>query len=84
MGNGMNCVHDEVPDNVTLQPIAFASIDLSCAEWCHSNIEWDTVGMLYGLERFYHYCFAKEVCILTDHKALVLMISKVWTSCPTD
>ena len=32
--------------------------------------------VLHGLEKFHHYCFAKDVNIFTDHKPLVAMISK--------
>ena len=37
--DGINCRHDEVPDNATLQPIAFASKSLLHAEQHYSNTE---------------------------------------------
>ena len=49
---------------------------LSSAEWHHSNIKWVALGILYGLERFYHFYFAEEIYIITDHKPLVAMVSK--------
>ena len=73
---GMNCGLEEVPDNVTLCPIAFVSKHLSSTEWWYSNIEWKALGILHGLENFYHYYFAKEVHVITDHKPLVAMITK--------
>ena len=33
MHEGMNCKHEEVPGNVALHPIAFASKSLSSMEW---------------------------------------------------
>ena len=42
--DGMNCGHDEIPDNTMLHPIAFASKGLWSAKWCYSNIEWETLG----------------------------------------
>ena len=73
---GMNCGHDKVPDNVILCPIAFASKSLSSAEWWHNNIEWGELGILHGLKRFHHYCFAKEIYKIMDHKPLVVMVNK--------
>ena len=40
----MNCGHDEVPDNVTLNPITFAIKCLSSAEWWYSNIKWEPLA----------------------------------------
>ena len=61
---------------MTLCPIAFASKHLSSAEQWYSNTEWEALGILHGLEKFHHYCSAKEVYIITDHKPLVVMVSK--------
>ena len=72
----MNCGHDEIPDNATLHPTAFTSLSPLSAQWHYNNIEWESLGILHGLEKFHHYCFAKEVCVITDHKSLVAIISK--------
>ena len=72
---GMNCGHDEVPHNATLHPTVFANKGLSNAEECYSNIELEAIGILHGLEKFHHYHFAKDVCLITDHKPLVAIIS---------
>ena len=74
--NDMNYGCDEVPDNATLCPTALTSESLLSAEWCYSNIEWEAIGILHGLEKFHNYCFAKEVCVITDHKPLVAIINK--------
>ena len=31
--------------------------------------------MLHGLEKFHHYCFARKMCIITDHKPLGAILS---------
>ena len=59
-----------------LRPIAFASKSLPSAEQRYSNITREALGILHGLERFHHYCFAKEVSIITDHKPLVAIFKK--------
>ena len=56
--------------------IAFSRKSLSITEWCYSNITRKALRILHGLEMFYCYCFTKEVCIVTDHKPLVAIISK--------
>ena len=50
--DGMNCGHNEKPDNAILQLIAFASKRLLSAEWHSSNIECEGLGILQGLENF--------------------------------
>ena len=34
----------------------------------YSNIERAPLGILYRLQTFHHYCFIREVSIITDHK----------------
>ena len=46
------------------------------AEQRYSNIEHEALGILHGLEKFHHYCFGREVLIITDHKPLVSMFKK--------
>ena len=59
-----------------LCPIAFASKSLLSAEQCYSSIECKTLKILHGLGKFYHYCFALEVCLIIDCKPLVAILSK--------
>ena len=74
--NGTSCPRDMAPDNNILRPIAFASKSLSIREKRYSNIEREALGILHGLEKFHHYCFAREVSIITDHKPLVAIFKK--------
>ena len=64
------------PNNTILYPIAFSSKSLTGAEQRYSNIKSEALGILHGLERFHHYCFGKEVLIITDHKLLVSIFKK--------
>ena len=70
------CQKGTVLDNTILCPIAFASKSLTGAEQRYSNIECEVLGILHGLEKFHHYCFGREVLIITDHKLLVSMFKK--------
>ena len=71
-----SCQTHMAPDNIILHPITFASKSLMGAEHRYSNIECEALGILHGLEKFHHYCFGKEVLMITDHKPLVSMFKK--------
>ena len=73
---GTTCPEDIAPDNTILRPITVASKSLTSAEWRYSNIEREALGILHGLEKFHHYCFAREVSIITDHTTLVAIFKK--------
>ena len=70
------CQTHMAPDNTILCPITFASKSLMGAEHRYRNIECEALGILHGLEKFHHYCFGREVLIITDHKPLVSMFKK--------
>ena len=69
--DGTTCPRDTAPDNTLLRPITFASKSLTSVEQRYSNIKREVLGILNGFERFHHYCFGREVSIITDHKPLV-------------
>ena len=66
--DGMNCGCDELPDNAAMCPVAFASKSLSSTVWHYSNKGQESLRIWHGLRKIHHYCFAKEVCIITNHK----------------
>ena len=74
--DSMNCGHDEILDNTVLQPIAFPSKGLSSVEQCYSNIECQVSRTQHWLKKFNHNGFPRDVCIITDHKPLVAIVSK--------
>ena len=67
--DGMNCECDELPDGASMCPVDFLPAKIS-------NLEWEVQGIIHYLEKFHHYCFAKEVYGITDHKPLVAIVSK--------
>ena len=73
---GTTCQKDTVPDNIMLHPIAFASKSLASTECRYSNIERETLGILHRLKTFHHYCFVRDVNVITDHKPLVAIFEK--------
>ena len=62
---------DEAPDNSILRLIAFARKSLTSTENRYRNIEREELGILYRLKKFYHYCFVRDVNVITDHNLLV-------------
>ena len=76
MCKGTTCQKDVAPDNTILHPIVFASKSLTGAEHRYSNIKREALDILHGLKKFHHYCFAREVLIITDHKPLVAIFKK--------
>ena len=74
--SGTSCPRNKVSYNSILGPIAFASKSLSSAERRYSNIEREALGILQRLGKFCHYCFAREVSIITDHKPLATIFKK--------
>ena len=73
------CHKDEVQDNRIFRPIAFASKHLTGEDKRYSNIESKALGILYRLEKFHHFCFVKDVSIITDHKPLVTFKKNIAT-----
>ena len=67
---------DMVPDNTVLCPITFASKSLTGIRHRYSNIEMEALGILHGLKKFHHYCFSRDVHVITDHKLLEAMFKK--------
>ena len=68
MCEGTACQKDIAPDNTTLHPTVFASKSLTSAEHRYINIEREALGILHGLKKFHHYCFSREVLIITKDK----------------
>ena len=81
--SGTSCPRDKATDNSVLRAIVFASKTLSSVERRYSNIEREALGILYRLKKFYHYCFPREVSIITDHKPLAA-IFRMLQCCPTE
>ena len=75
--NGISYQRDKAADNSILRPIAFVSKSLSSTELRYSNIEREALGILHRMEKFHHYCFARMVSIVTDHKLLVAILKKM-------
>ena len=64
------------------KPIAFASRSLSECERRYAQIEKEMLAVTYGLEKFHHYTFGRQVFVVTDHKPLVAISNKPLSKAP--
>ena len=64
------------------KPVAFASKSLSPTQANYSNIERETLALVFGIMRFHTYLFGKTFIIETDHKPLEMIWKKPLASAP--
>ena len=64
------------------KPFAFASRSLSDSERRYAQIEKEMLAVTYGLEKFHHYTFGRQVFVVTDHKPLVSISNKPLSKAP--
>lgn len=57
------------PDGVE-RPIAFASRSLTKAETNYSQIDKEATAIVWGLKKFFLYCYGRPITLITDHKPL--------------
>ena len=58
------------------RPVAYASRTLTAMESRYSQIEKEMLAAVYGLEKFHHYTYARDVEVITDHKPLESIAKK--------
>lgn len=64
------------------QPVCYASKALTETEQRYSNIERETLALVWGLERFHYFIYGKRCTVNTDHKPLEAIFKKKLSSCP--
>ena len=63
-------------------PVCYASKALTDTEQRYSNIERETLGLVWGLERFHYFIYGKHCTVNTDHKPLEAIFKKKLSSFP--
>ncbi|KAI5103529.1 methionine synthase [Silurus meridionalis] len=57
-------------------PVAYASRTMTSAERNYAQIEKETLGVVFGWERFHEYVYGRSVILETDHKPLIATSKK--------
>ena len=50
------------------KPVAYASRTLTETEKRYAQIEKEMLAVAFGLEKFHHYPFGRQVHVMTDHR----------------
>lgn len=63
-------------------PVAYASRTMTEAERNYAQIEKETLGAVFGCEKFHEYIYGREVVLETDHKPLIAISTKALGDAP--
>ena len=58
-------------------PIAFASKQLTDAEWNYTTTEREALAMVFSVKKFRHYLLMNKVIFFVDHMALRYLVNKL-------
>ena len=65
------------------RPIAYASRTLTAAEKNYSQLEKETLGVVFGVEKFHNYLYRREFIIESDHRLLAFIFNGQKAISPT-
>ena len=57
-------------------PIYFMSRVISTTEAIYQNLKWETLAMIWGMEKFHYFLYGNAFTLETDQKPLVLIYQK--------
>ena len=64
-----------LPDG-TERPIEFAPCSLNSTQINYSPIEREALGIVWGLNKFHRYVYARDFKLITDHKPLTFIFGQ--------
>ena len=64
------------------RPIAYASRMLTDAQTRYAQVEKEMLAISFGLTRFHHYTYGRDVHVITDHKPLESIVKKPLSRAP--
>ena len=71
---GIGAVISHVFPNSTEQPIAFASRTLTPTEKDYPQIEKEALSLVFGVQNFHQYLYARKFVLVTDDKPLCAIL----------
>ncbi|KAK9701799.1 RNase H-like domain found in reverse transcriptase [Popillia japonica] len=74
---GLGAVISHVLPDKSERPIAFAAFasrSLTDSEKNYSQIDKESTAIVWGLKKFFHYCYGREIILMTDHKPLTRIL----------
>ena len=71
---GIGAVISHTDQDGQERPIAFTSRTLSAAELSYSQIEKESLSLVYGVKKFHQYLYGRKFVLVTDHKPLVTLL----------
>uniref|UniRef100_H3ARR4 Uncharacterized protein n=1 Tax=Latimeria chalumnae TaxID=7897 RepID=H3ARR4_LATCH len=72
---GLGAVLSHKNQDGTDQSIAHASWSLNAAGQNYSQLDKESLSIMFGIQRFHQYVYGRPVTILTDHKPLISIFS---------
>ena len=73
---GVGAVLSHINADKSERPVAYASCSLSAAECKYSQLDRETLAIMFGVSKFHQYLYGRHFLIYSDHKPLMHIFSE--------
>ena len=74
--HGIGVVLSHVLEDGLERPVAYASRTLTDVEKRYSQLDKETLAIVFGVKHFHHYLYGRKFTIASDHKPLQYLLSE--------